>query len=184
MVKRIKCPHCGKVADFHEDQCTLCWAHRVRGALSSEEEIAAARERYRLHQERANWQACFDRWQKVVIHPAVLLTILSIGWAFSTVGLCWGLGVPWVNAVPSLVSVIGFPLGGFWVGGGKWLRPATILLMVAALAYGGTSVLAALNDIELNALTAKSLVWGVLELTMCASVFWGSVQLFRLKPRV
>lgn len=184
MVKRIKCPHCGKVADFHEDQCTLCWAHRVRGALGSEEEIAQARERYRQHQEQKDWQARFDRWQKVVIRPAVLLTILSIGWAFLSVGQCWGLEVPWVIALPSLVSVIGFPLGGYWVGGGKWLRPATILLILAALAFGGTSVLTVMSDIEIHALSAKSLVWGVLELSMCASVFWGSVQLFRLKPQV
>ena len=183
MVKRIKCPHCGKVADFHQDSCTLCWAHRVRGPLGSEEQIAQARERYRQHQEQAEWQARFDRWQKVVIHPAVLLTISSIGWAFSSVGLCWGLDVPWVYALPSLVSVIGFPLGGYWVGGSKWLRPATALLIVAALAYGGSAVQAAMHDIELDSLSARGALWALLQLSLCAAVLWGSVQIFRLKPR-
>lgn len=183
MVKRIKCPHCGKVADFHQDSCTLCWAHRVRGPLGSEEQIAQARERYRQHQEQAEWQARFDRWQKVVIGPAVLLTISSIAWAFSSVGLCWGLGVSWVHAAPALVSVMGFPLGGFWVGGSKWLRPATILLVVAGLTYGWSVVEMIMSDLELDSLKAKDLIWYAIQSSLCAAVLWGSVQIFRLKPR-
>lgn len=180
MTKRTKCPHCAKVADFYNDFCTLCWSHFTKGQVLSAEQIASSRDSYAAALARKKWQEQFDRWQKLVIGPAVILTIASIGWTIGSLTGALAGEVPWVWMLLPGVSLLGFAGGGYLIGGCKALPLASVLLALAALAYGFSSVMALEIDLSRPKVNPSAVIKDAAALVFCGMALFGAIQIFRL----
>jgi hypothetical protein len=184
MIKRQKCSHCGKVADFFHDFCTLCWAHRTRGSLLKEDEkeqLASERAGYEKELQRKAWQQKFERWQHLVIVPAVWLTLSSLYWLTHKVAPALAGAFPVIWLLVPVVCVIGFALGGWLVGGGTELTLGSSLLMAIALIYGSFCI--TLMQVEYAEGAGQSparIFFNLAELAACGLILWGAVQILRL----
>lgn len=183
MNQRMKCPHCSKVADFHNDFCTLCWSHRNKGKVLTEEQIAQTEASYAKVVAQQKWQAAFDKYQKLVIPPAVILTICVVAWIAGLAPALAAGDVPWLWMTLPGMSLLGFALGGYLVGGCHQLRLATVLLGLGALAYGYVGVesisISLAGDSDLS-----DVLWGGTEIAMCAIILYGSYHIFRMDRKM
>lgn len=183
MTKRLKCPHCGKVADFFHEYCTLCWAHRTKGAVLREDEqemLALERAAYERSLRQKEWQQKFERWQKLVIGPAVLLTLASIGWSTHLVAPALAGRLPWLWLLFPSGCLIGFALGGYWVGGGLKLTMGASLMAAAGLLYGYATLAAIESELAAPNQEPMNVILSIVEAALCGIILYGSVQIIRL----
>lgn len=182
MTKRLKCPHCGKVADFFNEYCTLCWAHRTKGAVPSEEEkerLELERAAYERSLQQKEWQRKFERCQHLVILPAVLLTLDSIFWIthLAAPALAWD--QPLILLCPG-ICLVGFALGGYLVGGGTRLALGASLITVAGLLAGYFIVTALLSALADPIQKPMKVLMLIAEAALIGIALYGSVQIIRL----
>lgn len=181
MSQRAKCPHCGKVVDFHNDFCTECWSHVKKGRVLSPEQISSSRETYAGIVARKKWDKEFERWQKLVMGPAVLLTIASIGWTVLTLPFALSGEFPWFWMLLPGISLVGFALGGYLIGGCKALPASSVLLGLAALAYGYSGVESLLLELSKPRVSPGAAIKDIGSIVLCGMALVGAVQIFRLR---
>lgn len=181
MTPRQKCGHCAKVADFHDDFCTLCWSHRTKGRVLTDEQIAACQGQYAVVRENKRWQAELGVWQNRLLVPAILMTLWCAYWLFTTLPfyLKWGFGL-W-ETVTGALCVTAFATGGYLVGGARALKVACPVLILASLAciiHIGDYLRGAFDDLAAN---GRGVAFSSIRLVFCGTILVSSVNVLRLR---
>lgn len=182
MSPRQKCAHCGKVAEFRDDFCTSCWSHRTKGKVLTSEQIATCETQFAAVNEKKQWQAELGVWQNRLLIPAILMTLWCL-YAVSTllpVYLKYGEGQ--LELAIAVLCAASFAGGGYLVGGGKALKIACPLLILASLAatyHIGGYLLDVMNG---DAKLSKGFLFSSLRLVLCGTILVSAVKILRLKP--
>ncbi|MCB1279388.1 hypothetical protein [Prosthecobacter sp.] len=180
MTPRQKCAHCGKIADFRDDFCTLCWSHRIKGKVLTDEQIASCQSQFAAANEQKRWQAEFGTWQTRLLMPAILMTLWCVYWAFVTLPFYLKFDLGLLELLASVFCIVSFAGGGFLVGGSKMLKSACVLLILG-------SVVSAIHigdyflDVANGASEAgKGMLWSSVRLVLCGTILVSAVQILRI----
>lgn len=181
MNPRQKCAHCGKLADFHEDFCTLCWSHRTKGKVLTSEQIATCETQFAAVNEKKRWQAELGAWQTRLLLPAILMTLWCLFGVSLLLPAFLKYGEGRLELALAVFCAASFAIGGYLVGGDKSLQIACALLIIASLAatyHTGGYLLDVLHG---EAKIDKRFFFSCLRLVFCGTILVSSVMILRLK---
>lgn len=184
MIPPPKCEHCGKVAAFHDDFCTLCWSHRKKGKVLTDDQIAICQSQFAAEDGRKRWSAELSVWQSRVLIPIILMILWCAYWGLSKLPhyIKFKVGLPEMTL--ALLCAAGFAVGGFMLGGTKKLPVACSLLIIASLicvVHAGGSFLDDLNHIRPKIM---GLLWSSIRLFLCGAILVSCVRVLLIKRPV
>lgn len=169
------------MAEFRDEFCTLCWSHRIKGKVLTDEQIATCRSQLAAAEEKNRWRDDFARWQKRMLIPAILMTLWCAYWGLSMVR-------PYLKhedvLLPLMVGLLcagAFAIGGFLAGGMKAVPLACGLLILASLVcllHAGGYLLMALEAPREH---VAGLLWSTARLVFCGTILVSAVMMFRIK---
>ncbi len=169
------------MAEFRENFCTLCWSHRTKGKVLTEEQIATCERQLAEAKEKNLWRGDFARWQKRMLIPAILMTLWCAYWGLSMVR-------PYLKhedvLLPMIVGLLcagSFAVGGFLAGGMKAVPLACGLLVIASLVcllHIGSYLLTALEAPREH---VAGLLWSTARLLFCGTILVSSVMMLRIR---
>jgi hypothetical protein len=181
MNPRHKCAHCGKLADFHEDFCTLCWSHRTKGKVLTSEQIATCETQFAAVNAKKRWDVELGVWQNRLLLPAILMTLWSLFGVSSLLPHFLKYGEGQLELAVAVLCAASFAIGGYLVGGSRALNIACPLLIIACLAatyHTGGYLLDVLHG---EAKIDKRFFFSSLRLMFCGTILVTSVMILRLK---
>jgi len=182
MNPRQKCVHCGKLADFHDDFCTQCWSHRIKGKVLTNEQITTCETQLAAVNEKKRWQAELGVWQNRLLIPAILMTLWCLFGVSSLLPHYLKYGAGQMELAIAAFCAASFAGGGYLVGGARALHIACPLLILASLAatfHIGGYLLDVLHG---DATFSKGFFFGALRLIFCGTIVVSAVKLLRIKP--